>query len=357
MARQSATRAVPDWWERPIRLHPGNLGFNYGRQNNSMTWLDAGYDGPQLDAELDALAGIGVRKSRLWAQVDQLYSWNGTTFTANSGRVANLHDALDKFAAHDIAVILVLGDANVPTGPVADLSGLVKWPLVRTSDGRAAYATAWAALVTELLSHEDNVLMWEFANEPYESYTLTYPASIGVTLAETFAWLQAGYAAVKPLTSKPVGVSNGWLIDPGGTHVFSNSTFRQTYVDPVTDVYSVHYYVNPVEQMEDYRALTGKPWWLTEVGAANYVDVDASTHETAGNFELLEETPNARVVRGMITKAINGGFDLAMPWSWTDNATIVTNNGDGSFTLHELPRWVERGLTPRSAIGQTRQGV
>jgi hypothetical protein len=219
------------------------------------------------------------------------------------------------------------------------------WEMIQSRQGRQRYADAHVAYVNRF-APTGNVYCWEIANEPYGNLTwATYPQSLGITKDDVHAYLQTSYEAIKRFVVEPVGFSDLQEEEQSKYHVFSDPQFRETYVDDCTDYYSMHIYRSSAAQMGDFRELTSKPKYLSEMGHYNYKDNTGEYHAgQPANLELLSERENMGAIIDMSTKALNSGFELVLPWDVSVNPGMFLHHPDGSHTIKALPRWMQNVL-------------
>lgn len=350
--RTSVTR-TSSWDTQRAGYGPATLGMNYAILNNHggtqiLNWLGSAYDGTKADLDLAQLQGAGLTKLRAFMPIESWMDYSGGSFTLNATYKANAHDFLTKAAARGISVIVVLSRGETATTP-ANLDGQTRWDLFQTGAGITAYTNAMTAAVTELNTHT-NILAFEMINEPYSNASgfSSIAAGLGVTQAQVQAWLSSVYMALKAVTNKPVCFSEYEEEEQAKYQYFSNLTTKATLINPYTDIYSVHIYRPGSSYVSaNFRYLTDKPLWISEVGAINYSDPTASQHPLAGNNELYNPLVDPATVRDITRKALNAGASLVMPWSMSDNASVLTHNGDGSHTYGELLNWAKSLTTAR----------
>jgi len=354
--RSATTRSNPAWYDNRPNYTPTTLGINYYNMNlhdgtNPITWLQS-YDATKADNDLALLQTSGITKIRVFAPLESIMSYASSVFTMNSTYRDNLKDFLTKANSHGISCILVMSRGETPSAP-SSLDGYTRWELVLTSNGRTAYKNAMVAYVSAVDTFS-NILMYELCNEPYSCAAgfSAYAVTESVTQQNVLDWLTLCYGALKSTTAKPVGISEYEEEEQATYQYFSDATKRTTYIDPVTDIYSMHVYRPDNTYMADFRQLTSKPKWLSEVGHLNYSDPTASSHPIAGNDELFNALYDPQAVRSITRKALNAGFSLVMPWSFADNANVVvSHNGDGTHTPKEVLLWMQATLTGRTQVG------
>lgn len=346
----SAHADVP-WDQQNVVYTPGNTGMNLpwlNLHNGSqvVNWLNTAYDAQKVEDDLSDLQAIGIQKIRAWAQMESIFNYKNSTFILNPTYAANLDDFLNRAERHGISVILVMGDGgNEPHAP-QDLDGLFRWELIQNgSAGDMVYARAYAAYLNRFKFHP-NILMWEIANEPYSNLSFyDRPQTLGITQTQVHAYLLAAYKALKPLAGTiPVGFSDYEEEQQTKYQLFSSAAKRAALVDDCTDIYSMHIYRLTASQVADFRTLTAKPKWATELGSYNYNDPTASDHPLPANGELFQTDANFNSFISISHKLLNSGFTLLMPWSWGDNPGMVKHNADGSHTLYKLPLFLKDQL-------------
>ena len=329
---------------------PSTLGINYPWINadgsESVNWLTAAYSSATVAADLAVLQGWGITKIRAWAQLESVMDWSGSAYSLDATYSPNLDDFLTRCASYGISVILVIGDGS-SSGGYSNLDGKFRWTFVTGSS--TAYLNGLTAYVNHYASHP-NILMWELQNEPYGNLTWSANAEAsGATQAQTHTFLVAAYETVKALAgSTYVGFSDYEEEQQPVYQIFSSSTNRANLVNDCTDVYSMHIYRANSGQIADFRQLTAKPKWCTEIGCYNYYDPTASTHPIAAWDELLDDSGpngfsglcNPPSVRDIGVKLMNSGFSLIMPWAFGDNAGMVLHTAAGGYVTGTLPAWM-----------------
>jgi len=350
MTRLAASgRYTLQWYEQRVNYSPSTLGINYPWINNhlggeSVNYLTTPYNTTLVENDLALIASLGITKVRAWCQLESVMSWDGTVFTFQSTYQANLDDFLTRCNNHGLSVIAVIGDGK-SSGGYTNLDGKFRWTFVTGSN--TAYLTALTTYINYFKAHT-NILMWEIHNEPYGNLTWSANAQAsGATKAQTHSFMVSCYNTVKPLTSVYVGLSDYEESSQTQYTNFSNATNRAAYVDDCTDVYSMHIYRKDATQVFDFRALSGKPKWCTEVGSYNYYDPTASGHPIAAYDELASDGPNGisgisnpYSVRSIGADLLNAGFTLVMPWSVGDNNGMVQHMSDGTHIIRSLPTWM-----------------
>lgn len=342
-------RPQPAWYARPVAYTTQNLGINYPWLNASdITWINTNWNQTKVFADLDAAKAMNVKKIRAWVTVDALYPFDGTNYGAiNSTYAANVDSFLNYAATDGLSVIIVMADGNSQTQP-ASYNGKVQWSLFQSQAGIAKYAALFTDYVARFRSHT-NILAWEIMNEPYGSGTNSgfsaYATSLGITNTQVHTWLQTMYATVKGGDNfqRPVMFSDYEEEEQTKYQVFSSASFRAQWVDDCTDVYSMHIYRPSAANMADFRNVTGKPKWLSEVGNINYSDPTGASHNNFPGHNELYSPSNAPAVRDLMTKALNSGFSLCMPWSLADNQYIV-DYSTGNPILTDLGLWIKSAL-------------
>ena len=275
--------------EGRVSLNSENLGINLPWLNKhdgseSTNWLNADYDVVKIDADLAGIRSLGITKIRAFLMLDSVMEYDGTNFAWNTQAKANLHDFLGKCAARGISVIVVMSSGNYD-GSYASLDGKFRWDLIKTQEGIDKYIAAQTLYINEYKT--SNILMFELCNEPYGELTWS-PAAIvsGVTKDEVHNFLKQAYDNAKTLTDIYVGFSELEEEEQSQYRVFSDPANRAKYVDDCTDVYSMHFYRPDASYIADFRNLTSKPKWASEVGHLNYYDPDALGWPMAGHNEL-----------------------------------------------------------------------
>ena len=367
MPRLTATgRTVLPWYGERVNYTPATLGVNWPWQNvsgsESVNYLAGGYNSGSIEAALAAVAGWGVKVIRAWTPLESVMSWNGSAFAMNSTNAGNLDDFLTRCASHGLKVVAVMGDGKSDSG-YTSLDGKFRWTFVTGSD--AAYLTALQAYLTRFTAHP-NIVMWELQNEPYANLTFSANAiASGATQAQTHTFLKACYTAAKSLTgSTLVGFSDYEEEQQAEYQMFSSSSNRQTLVDDCTDVYSMHIYRADQSQVADFRTLTSKPLWCSELGSYNYYDPTASGHPIIAYDELASDGPNGISglsnpfsTRSIGAKLINSGFSMVMPWAYSDNPGFVLNALDGTILPGSLPVWMKAQFTSSRSAASGRGAV
>lgn len=359
MARLPATgRTQLAWYSRRVRYSPAVLGLNYPWINNAgsetVNWLDA-YDFAVTESDLALIASWGITKIRAWAQLESVMGWSDAYYYGWQGDYrANLDDFLTRCTSHGLQVILVVGDGK-SSGGYASLDGKFRWTFV--TGNSAPYLDALTTYVSWFRSHPC-VLMWELQNEPYANLTWSPNAiASGATQAQTHSFLVSCYQTVKPLVGTVyTGFSDYEEEDQAQYQLFSSAANRAVLVDDCTDVYSMHVYRGDQSQVADFRTLTGKPKWCSEVGSYNYYDPTGSDHPVPAYNELDDDSPNGisglsnpYSVRSISAKLINSGFGLIMPWAFSDNPGLVGHNPDGTYLPGSLVGWIQSQFASRTA--------
>ena len=347
--RRSIIRQQASWDERKVHFTPDNLGLNFPWQHGSgVDWLSH-YDSAHVQTDLDFLVSMGVKHIRTWLPLDGCYSYSGGadgTFTESPTQMAAAHDFLSRVDISGLKLIVVLADGNSATQP-ASLDGKVQWSLFKTPAGRAKYMALFTDFVTQMRDYTC-IYAWETMNEPYGSGTQygfsAYANSLSISLADVRTFLISAYNVVKAADpSRLVTFSEYEEEEQAKYRVFSDETFRRTFIEPATDVYSMHVYRPSASMLADFRGIIDKPLWLTEVGHINYTDPTASEHPLAGNSELYTAR-NAAVTRAIARKALNSGFSLVMPWSASENDHIVKHISPTKHALGNLGQWIKSAL-------------
>lgn len=345
-----ATRPLPSWEEgRVVYLH-SNLGINFfalnqhGREDPNR-WLTTPYDVAQVEGDLAMLASLGIRLLRVWAPAECVIDFSGNRAPRPNAFARNLQDFLTRCIAYDMRFILVMADGHQSHRAQPPFDGMFLWERIQSRDGRRRYADAYVAYV-DLIAPLGNVCCWEIANEPYGNLTWApYPQRLGITKEQIHAYLLTAYDAIKERVLEPVGFSELEEEEQPKYRVFSDPMHRKTYIDDCTDYYSMHIYRASAAQMADFRDLTDKPKYLSEVGHYNYDDPTGEFHAgQRAHLELLQESPNARAVIELSTKALNSGFDFVLPWDASVNPGMFVHHPDGQHTIKALPRWMQSVL-------------
>lgn len=340
-----------------IRALPttANLGVNLAWLNKhdatqSQTFFGATWDVTKITADLDLVQGWGLTKLRVWAPLEGIMEWTGSAFAFHATYPDNVDTFLTLCAARGISVILVMGDGGNSAEPT-NLNGKFHWDLVQSAEGITTQVAAQVAYVNRF-KHHSNILMWEIMNEPYYNYEFDggYAQGLGVTKDQAHTYVKAAYDAIKPLVgSTYVGFSDLEEENQAKYRVFSDATNRANYVDDCTDVYSMHIYRPDYTWLySSWQTVTGKPKWITELGALNYIDPSASSHPIPGNGELRIAAPNLLAVKSIASYTLNQGFQLVMPWSVADNNTVVVHNANGTHTNGVVADWLVSALAPRA---------
>jgi len=301
MSRTQITRTAIPWYQQRAIFKSANFGLNLPWLNlhngsEAVNWLNTSYDSTKIEADLVMIASLGITKIRTWAQLESMYNYTGGVFVENATYTANLDDFLTRCNNHGISVILVIADGKEDSAP-SDLDGKFRWDLVQSGGGITVYNNAYTAYVNRFKSHT-NILMWEISNEPYANLTWAlYPQSLSVTKDQVHSYLQGAYTTIKAtVPSALVGFSDYEEEEQTRYQTFSDATNRASYVDDCTDVYSLHIYRPDASYIADFRTLTSKPKWCTELGNLNYYDPTASAHPIAGYNELLNTELNYSAV-------------------------------------------------------------
>jgi len=357
-SRLAATgRTQLAWYQQRIRYSPGTLGLNYPWMNvdgsETVNYLGASYSTASVQADFAWIAALGVTKIRCWTQLEAVMSWSGSAYSFESTYASNLDDLLTRAQDAGLQVIMVIGDGE-SSGGYSNLDGKFRWTFV--TGGYTAYLTALAAFADRYSAHS-NIVMWELQNEPYGNLTFSANAiASGATQAQTYTFLAAAYATVKPVAgSTYVGFSDYEEEQQSEYQLFSSPSFVADFIDGATDVYSMHIYRANSGQVADFRTLTGKPKWCTEIGCYNYYDPTASDHPIAAYDELGNDGPNGITglcnppsVRDIAAKLMKAGFSLIMPWSASDNAGLVQHDSTGGYLPGSLPGWMTSQFATRS---------
>jgi hypothetical protein len=353
MPRLTATnRHTLQWYETRVTYTPQTLGINYPWMNNhaggSVTnYLTTQYNSTLVENDLALIASWGVTKIRAWGQLESVMDWSGSAYSLDTTYAANLDDFLTRCNNHNLQVILVIGDGH-SSGGYASLDGKFQWTFVTGSN--TAYLSALTTYVNHFKSHT-NILMWEYQNEPYGNLTWSANAQAsGATQAQTHTFLGAVYNTIKPLVGSTLVSFSDYEEDQTQTvyQLFSSATNRTNLIDDCTDVYNMHIYRKDQSQIADFRTLTSKPKWCTEVGSYNYYDPTASSHPIIAYNELDSGGPNGisgisnpYSVRSIAAELINAGFALVIPWSVGNNDSVVLHNPDGSHIVGSLGNWIK----------------
>ena len=348
--RQVVSRPTLSWQAERVVYHPGNLGINYYAMHqhggsDPHHWLTTPYDVAKVEGDLALLASLGIRLLRVWAPAESVIDLSGTEATGLTPFAPNLLDFLTRCTAYRLRVLLVMADGHAHQRSSPPYDAKFMWQLIRSPEGRRRYADAYRAYV-RLVAPLDNVFCWEIANEPYGNLTWAlYPQLLGITMDQVHDYLLVTYHALKAIVTQPVGFSDLEEQEQPKYRMFSDATLRQTYVDDCTDYYSMHIYRAGAHQMADFRALTAKPKYLTEVGHYNYEDPTGEFHAgQPARLELQHEQLNKQAVIELNMKALNSGFEFVMPWDMSDNPGMFIHHPDGSHTVKALPRWMQNVL-------------
>lgn len=328
-----------------LDLHSGDdfrLAYN---------WLGASWDSSLAESDLEEIEAMGVRKIRCFCVMESVFDFRGGTFRLNPDHARHLDDFLDRSERHNIQVICVMSDGNAGKRP---REGQFRWNLIQSREGRQIYADAYVEYIRRF-GHHHNILMWEVNNEPYGSLTWSPAARARrITQEDVHDYLRLSYLSLKPFAGDvPVGFSEMEEKEQDKYHMFGDACRRRTLIDDCTDVYSMHFYRAAPDQIEDFRALTGKPKWATELGSYNYSDPNAKSHPLPANDELYDGAKNDQAVRLLAPKLIYSGFTLIMPWAFSSNPGLVAHNRDGTHTLGPLARYIKRELTEAGAVVTT----
>jgi hypothetical protein len=321
-----------------LDMHDGNIKYN---------WLNTEYNSAIVDSDLAVIHKMGITKIRSFCSMEAIFDYENGKFIINKAYANNLDDFLNKAEKYNISVILVMdsgGDA-VGNGTIKDLDGNFHWDLIQTSDGVKAYTNAYIDYVNRFKNHK-NILMWEIMNEGYGSLIWNSDAKeLHVTQAQVHTFLVQSYQEVKRLAGDvPVGFSDYEEEQEPIFQIYSNTTQREMLVDDCTDIYSMHIYRNNASQVGDLSNIINKPKWVVELGAYNYYDPNMTYHISPGNNELLDTDKNFIATTQISKKLLDTGFTLIMPWAFTSNNGMVVHNPDGSYTLLELPQFMEYEL-------------
>jgi hypothetical protein len=348
--RTAVQRPTPAWDDRRAVFLPSNLGINVFQVNqhggaDPNHWLTTPYDVNKVEADLSLLASLGIRILRVWAPVECVIAISGSAAPRANAFARNLDDFLARCRTYGMSCVLVMGDGHATRRPIPPHDGKFLWEMIQSRDGRRRYADASVAYVNRF-GPSGRVYCWEIANEPYGNLTwASYPQALGITKDDVHAYLQTSYEAIKRVVSDPVGFSELEEEEQHKYRVFSDAQVRETYIDDCTDYYSMHIYRARAAQMGDFRGLTTKPKYLSEVGHYNYKDVTGEYHAgQPANLELLAERENMQAVIDLCTKAVNSGFALVMPWDLSVNPGMFVHHPDGAHTIKALPRWMQSVL-------------
>src|SRR5438445_1215271 len=368
MAILAATRRTPlQWYANRSAYTPQNLGMNYPWLNNHaggsvINYLTTQYNSTLVENDLALIASWGVKIIRAWGQLESVMDWTGNAYTINTTYAAHLDDYLTRCANHNLQVILVIGDCK-SSGGYSNLDGKFRWTFVNSS---STYLSALYTYVNHFKAHA-NILMWELQNEPYANLTWSDNAiTSGVTQAQLHEFLVSCYSVVKVIVgSTYVGFSDYEEEQQNVYQLFSNATKRTNLVDDCTDVYSMHIYRADQWQIADFRNLTGKPKWCSEVGSYNYSDPTGVSHgNQPGYNELMSDGPNGisgnsnpYSTRSIAAKLINSGFSLILPWSIGDNDSVVRHLSDGSHIVGSLGAWIQAQFNATRTLASGRQLV
>ena len=352
MTRSIATnRYNLQWYEQRVNYIPATLGINYPWINNhaggeSVNYLNVNYSTTFVENDLALIASIGITRIRAWAPLEQIMDWTGSLYTVNTPYALNLDDFLTRCNNHGLSVILVIGDGK-SSGGYTSLDGKFQWTFVTGSN--AAYLAALTTYVNRYKKY-GNILMWELQNEPYANLTFSANAQAsGATQTQTHAFLVTCYQLVKNIVgSAYVGFSDYEEDQQSQYQMFSSATNRTNLINDCTDIYSMHIYRKDASQIADFRTLTTKPKWCTELGSYNYYDPTASTHPIAAYNEFKSEGTNGfsglsnpYAVRSIGADLVNAGFSLIMPWSVGDNDSMIQHLSDGTHLVKSLPTWMQ----------------
>jgi len=338
------------------RFSANLLGMNYAfphdhGKGQNIYWLGTGFDFRLIDQDMAEMARIGFRRVRLWAPIDSLYVVDVVHFKESEAAVQDLHRLLDLADRYDMQAILVMGDAHSQVAP-KPFDGKFRWDIIQSPAGIAAYQMAVERYMREFRRHS-NILMWELHNEPYANLTWSaFPQLCGITDDHIHTFLRQIYLAAKELAGPTlVGISELEELQQEKYRMFSNPNRRASFVDDVSDVYSVHIYRSRVEQLSDLSGMVGKPKWCSELGSYNYVDETGESHcGQAANNELRQEEANFETVRALIPALIAMGFELIMPWSFTDNDGMILHQLDQTHKWKSLSTWMHRQLRYPGAV-------
>jgi hypothetical protein len=324
------------WDQKPVTYTPDNLGINYPWLEKpsgaeSVNWLGADYSASLVDKDLEAIQKMGVTKIRAFCQLESIFDYQGQSFVIKERNAANLDDFLNRAGDHGISVVCVMQNGNYSL-PNRNLDGNLRWDLIRTPEGMAAYKSAFITYINRFRTH-NNILMWDMVNEPYGSLVWSNAAKeLKITPQEVHQYLLLQYQTIKPLAgSVPVGFSDLEDSQLPQFNLYSNDTLRKTLVDDCTDIYAMHIYRGTADQVPDFRNLTGKPKWGLELGSYNYDDPNAKQHDLPAANELYDAKENYLATRSISTKLLNSGFALVMPWAFNANPGMVEHNPDGSY--------------------------
>lgn len=337
------------WEQKPVAYTQKNLGINLpwldthgaGERRN---WLNEEYQAALVDSDLADIAAMGISKIRSFCQMESVFRFRDGAFEPEEKYAANLDHFLERAAHYGLSVICVMANGEYEGLP-ADLDGNFRWNLIAGEEGVQIYGKAYAAYVNRF-KHHSNIMMWEIQNEPYGMTTWS-PSAIDakITYAQVHDYLVNAYETIKPLAGNtPVGFSEMEEREQAKYQMFSSAANRSRYVDDCTDVYSMHFYRASAAQVFDFRSLTGKPKWATEVGAYNYDDPEAIGHPLPAALELYDPQENYIACVPIMKKFVNSGFELVMPWGFSANSGLVTHNPDGTHTLQKMAVYIKREL-------------
>lgn len=345
-----------DWKEESvnsINYSTDNLGINLPwidnhRGGDETNWLNINYNPDIIDSDLAVINSTGITKIRTFCQLEELYKYSNGEFLINEQYADNLDDFLNGAYKYNISVIVVMGSGGndaLVEDTVEDFDGQFHWNLIQSKEGIEAYKNAYVGYINRFKSHK-NILMWEIISEPYGSSVWTFNAKkLNVTQTQIHEYLSQSYLAIKPLAEDvPVGFSDYEAEDEIKFQLYSDPVQRKNLVDDSTDIYAMHIYRNNASQVANFSNLTGKPKWVTELGAINYYDPEPKYHTQGGYNELLDTEKNYIAVTNISKKLLDSGFTLIMPWGFASNNGMVQHNIDGSHTLSNLMQLIKKKI-------------
>jgi len=339
-------------WERqPVLYTADLLGINLpwldlhngADVRLAHNWLGASYDCRLVEADLEEIEAMGIRKIRCFCVLESVFDYQDGAFRLNPNHANHLIDFLLRTERHRMQVICVMSDGNCGNRP---LEGQFRWDLIQSPQGAQAYADAYVEYVKRFGCHA-NILMWEVNNEPYGSLTWSPLAhKLRVTQEQVHDYLRLCYTTLKSHAGDvPVGFSEMEEREQDKYHMFGDAPKRKALIDDCTDIYSMHFYRASPDQIEDFRPLTDKPKWATEIGSYNYFDPRAEGHPLPAKDDLYDASKNYRAVPLLARKLVNSGFTLVMPWAFSSNPGLVAHKKDGTHMLGPLALYIRRELT------------
>jgi tetratricopeptide (TPR) repeat protein len=278
---------------RGDRLALGAAGFRIRGVNyypRSAPWhrflLEA--DGPEMAAELDLIAGAGFNTIRI-------FLWYDALFTCRPEEAVPI---ADRFAVVDTLLVLARERGLKVIVTLNDLPDLTYRPLY--SD--RARTDAQTALIVERYRGEPAILAWDLRNEGDLDYGARSPFEARFTDEQVLAWLAETNRLVKANDPQHLTTA-GWWGDPTATA-------------GVVDFLSFHHWYGPEElerRIADYRARTGEPLVLGEVGYHSWAEAPGDARDEAGQAERLAAATAVAEAQGLSGWLVWTAFDFAPP--------------------------------------------